>query len=84
MGKTKPVEDVETFHAGISDFGENYVTEAVDKCIQCGDLDMPGIFSALQSNKTRQVAEHFDWIHSLDRLKIAQRLNTQRPAEKRR
>ena len=69
VSKTKPVEDVRAaFHAGISDFGENYVTEAVDKCIQCSDLDITWHFlGPLQSNKTRQVAEHFDWIHSIDR-----------------
>ena len=84
VSKTKPVEDVRAaFHAGISDFGENYVTEAVDKCIQCNDLDITWHFlGPLQSNKTRKVAEHFDWIHSVDRLKIAQRLNAQRPAER--
>jgi len=83
VSKTKPVEDVRAaFHAGISDFGENYVIEAVDKCIQCSDLDITWHFlGPLQSNKTRQVAEHFDWIHSVDRLKIAQRLNAQRSAE---
>ena len=83
VSKTKPVEDVRAaFHAGISDFGENYVTEAVGKCIQCSDLDITWHFlGPLQSNKTRKVAEHFDWIHSVDRLKIAQRLNTQRSAE---
>ena len=83
VSKTKPVEDIRAaFHAGISDFGENYVTEAVDKCIQCSDLDITWHFlGPLQSNKTRKVAEHFDWIHSVDRLKIAQRLNTQRSAE---
>jgi pyridoxal phosphate enzyme (YggS family) len=84
VSKTKPVEDVRAaFHAGISDFGENYVTEAVEKCIQCSDLDITWHFlGPLQSNKTRQVAEHFDWIHSIDRLKIAQRLNAQRPEER--
>ena len=84
VSKTKPVEDVRAaFHAGISDFGENYVIEAVDKCVQCSDLDITWHFlGPLQSNKTRQVAEHFDWIHSVDRLKIAQRLNAQRPAER--
>lgn len=84
VSKTKPVEDVRAaFHAGISDFGENYATEAVDKCIQCSDLDITWHFlGPLQSNKTRQVAEHFDWIHSVDRLKIAQRLNAQRSAER--
>ena len=83
VSKTKPVEDIRAaFHAGISDFGENYVIEAVDKCIQCSDLDITWHFlGPLQSNKTRQVAEHFDWIHSVDRLKIAQRLNAQRSAE---
>ena len=83
VSKTRPVEDIRAaFRAGIWDFGENYVTEAVDKCIQCSDLDITWHFlGPLQSNKTRQVAEHFDWIHSVDRLKIAQRLNAQRPAE---
>jgi len=62
---------------GQRDFGENYVQEAVDK-------GLPGLvwhcIGPLQSNKTRPVAEHFDWVHSLDRLKIAQRLSEQRPA----
>ena len=84
VSKTKPAEDIRAaFHAGISDFGENYVTEAIDKLLQCSDLDITWHFlGPLQSNKTRQVAEHFDWIHSLDRLKIAHRLNAQRPTEK--
>ena len=83
VSKTRPVEDIRTaFYAGVSDFGENYVAEAVDKCIQCSDLGINWHFlGPLQSNKTRQVAEHFDWIHSVDRLKIAQRLNAQRSAE---
>ena len=83
VSKTKPVEDIRAaFHAGILDFGENYIREAVDKCIQCDDLDITWHFlGPLQSNKTRQVAEHFDWIHSVDRLKIAHRLNAQRSAE---
>ena len=84
VSKTKQAEHIRAaFHAGISDFGENYVAEAVDKCIQCNDLDITWHFlGPLQSNKTRQVAEHFDWIHSVDRLKIAQRLNAQRSAER--
>ena len=83
VSKTKPAEDVRAaFNAGISDFGENYVSEAIDKCVQCSDLDITWHFlGPLQSNKTRQVAEHFDWIHSIDRLKIAKRLNAQRPSE---
>jgi pyridoxal phosphate enzyme (YggS family) len=84
VSKTKPAQDIRAaFQAGISDFGENYVSEAVNKCIQCNDLDITWHFlGPLQSNKTRQVAEHFDWIHSVDRLKIAQRLNAQRPTDK--
>lgn len=84
VSKTKPAEDVRAaFHAGISDFGENYVSEAIDKCIQCSDLGITWHFlGPLQSNKTRQVAEHFDWIHSVDRVKVAQRLNTQRPDDR--
>ena len=83
VSKAKPAEDIRAaFHAGISDFGENYVSEAIDKCVQCSDLDITWHFlGPLQSNKTRQVAEHFDWIHSIDRLKIAKRLNAQRPSE---
>ena len=84
VSKTKPADAVRAaFRAGISDFGENYVSEGVDKCVQCGDLDITWHFlGPIQSNKTRQVAEHFDWVHSVDRLKIAQRLNSQRPTEK--
>ena len=84
VSKTKPADAVRAaFHAGISDFGENYVSEAVDKCVQCSDLDITWHFlGPLQSNKTQQVADHFDWIHSVDRLKIAQRLNAQRSREK--
>jgi pyridoxal phosphate enzyme (YggS family) len=67
---------------GQRDFGENYVQEAVDKITALQGL--PGLvwhcIGPLQSNKTRPVAEHFDWVHSLDRLKIAQRLSEQRPA----
>ncbi len=67
---------------GQRDFGENYVQEAVDKITALQGL--PGLvwhcIGPLQSNKTRPVAEHFGWVHSLDRLKIAQRLSEQRPA----
>ena len=84
VSKTKSAQAVRAaFHSGISDFGENYVSEAVDKCIQCDDLDITWHFlGPLQSNKTRQVAEHFDWIHSVDRVKVAQRLNAQRPEDR--
>ena len=67
---------------GQRDFGENYVQEGVDKIAALRDT--PGLvwhcIGPLQSNKTRLVAEHFDWVHSVDRLKIAQRLSEQRPA----
>ncbi len=78
----------QAFAAGQRDFGENYVQEALDKMAQlratgdAGRLD--GLqwhcIGPLQSNKTRAVAEHFDWVHTVDRLKIAQRLSEQRPA----
>ena len=71
------------FDAGQRDFGENYVQEALDKIAALAAL-RPAIrwhlIGPLQSNKTRVVAEAFDWVHSVDRLKIAQRLAEQRPA----
>jgi len=71
--------------AGQRDFGENYVQEGVDK-IAAVRAALPGVvlqwhcIGPLQSNKTRPVAEHFDWVHTVDRLKIAERLSAQRPA----
>ncbi|MBU3565110.1 YggS family pyridoxal phosphate-dependent enzyme [Polynucleobacter sp. MWH-HuK1] len=71
----------EAMHAGQSAFGENYVQEAVEKIQKLAKL-RPWLvwhfIGPLQSNKTREVAEHFDWVHSVDRLKIAERLSTQR------
>ena len=83
VSKTFPADQVAAVAAlGQRDFGENYVQEAVDKITALQGL--PGLvwhcIGPLQSNKTRPVAEHFDWVHSLDRLKIAQRLSEQRPA----
>ena len=73
----------EAFAAGQRAFGENYVQEALAKITALADL-RPGIqwhlIGPLQSNKTRAVAEAFDWVHSVDRFKIAQRLAEQRPA----
>ncbi len=71
--------------AGQRAFGENYVQEAIDKIATIrslkSDLQLEWHFiGPLQSNKTRQIAEHCDWVHSVDRLKIAQRLSEQRPA----
>lgn len=68
-------------HVGQTAFGENYVQEGVEKIQQLSKL-RPWLewhfIGPLQSNKTRDVAEHFDWVHSIDRLKIAERLSTQR------
>ena len=66
--------------AGVSCFGENYLQEAMDKIEQLGDKRLEWHFiGPLQSNKTRQAAENFAWVHAVDRLKIAQRLSAQRP-----
>lgn len=84
VSKTFPAEAVrEAFAAGERHFGENYVQEALDKMAALADLRTQlewHLIGPLQSNKTRAVAEHFDWVHSVDRLKIAQRLSEQRPA----
>ncbi|MGY4491171.1 YggS family pyridoxal phosphate-dependent enzyme [Pseudomonas sp. TE3610] len=83
VSKTKPAEAVrEAFAAGISEFGENYLQEALGKQEQLTDLPLTWHFiGPIQSNKTRAIAEHFAWVHSVDRLKIAQRLSEQRPAD---
>ncbi len=73
----------EAFDAGQRAFGENYVQEALDKISQLADLRADiewHLIGPLQSNKTRVVAEQFDWVHSVDRLKLAERLSAQRPA----
>ncbi len=73
----------EAFAAGQTAFGENYIQEAVDKIVALADLPLEWhCIGPIQSNKTRLVAEHFDWVHSVDRLKIAQRLSEQRPQGK--
>lgn len=84
VSKTFPAEDVRAAHAaGQHAFGENYVQEALTKIETLADLRASlewHFIGPLQSNKTRPVAENFDWVHSVDRLKIAQRLAEQRPA----
>jgi hypothetical protein len=66
--------------AGVTDFGENYLKEALGKLHELGALAVNWHFiGGLQSNKTRPVAERFDWVHSVDRLSIARRLSDQRP-----
>ena len=81
VSKTKPVAAVRAaYAAGVRDFGENYLQESLDKMAELSDLPLRWHFiGPLQSNKTRAVAEHFDWVHSVDRLKIARRLSEQRP-----
>ncbi|MBN3863004.1 YggS family pyridoxal phosphate-dependent enzyme [Pseudomonas frederiksbergensis] len=83
VSKTKPAEALrEAYAAGIRDFGENYLQEALSKQLELDDLPLIWHFiGPIQSNKTRAIAEHFDWVHSVDRLKIAQRLSEQRPAD---
>ena len=85
VSKTQPVEVIRaSINIGQLCFGESYAQEAVAKIQQLANV--PGIewhfIGPIQSNKTASLAEHFDWIHSVDRLKIAQRLNDQRPADK--
>lgn len=73
----------EAFAAGQRAFGENYIQEGVEKIALLQDLPVAWhCIGPVQSNKTRLVAAHFDWVHSVDRLKIAQRLSEQRPADK--
>jgi len=81
VSKTQPAAAVrEALAAGLADFGENYVQEAMDKLRQVPDESVTWHFiGALQSNKTRDVAEHFHWAHTIDREKIARRLSEQRP-----
>ncbi|HET7837740.1 MAG TPA: YggS family pyridoxal phosphate-dependent enzyme [Variovorax sp.] len=84
VSKTFDADAVRAAHAaGQRAFGENYVQEGVAKIEALADLRAElewHCIGPLQSNKTRVVAEHFDWVHSIDRLKIAQRLAEQRPA----
>lgn len=83
VSKTKPAAAVREAHAcGQRDFGENYLQEALNKQAELSDLALTWHFiGPIQSNKTRPIAEHFAWVHSVDRLKIAQRLSEQRPAQ---
>ena len=85
VSKTCPAVSVRAaFDAGERDFGENYVQEALAKIAELADLRTAirwHLIGPLQSNKTREVATNFDWVHSVDRLKLAQRLSDQRPPE---
>jgi PLP dependent protein len=83
VSKTFPASDVRALHAcGQHRFGENYVQEASAKIAALADLRGAiewHLIGPLQSNKTQEVAERFDWVHTVDRLKIAKRLSAQRP-----
>jgi PLP dependent protein len=81
ISKTQPAQAIRTLaEAGQREFGENYLQEALPKLAELKDLDLVWHFTGqLQSNKTRNVAEHFAWVHTLDRDRIAVRLNDQRP-----
>jgi PLP dependent protein len=83
VSKTFPADDVRAaFDAGQRAFGENYVQEGIGKIAELADVRDRiewHFIGPLQSNKTKLVAEQFDWVHSIDRLKIAERLSAQRP-----
>jgi PLP dependent protein len=81
VGKTFPASDLlAAYRAGLRHFGESYLQEALGKQIALGHCDITWHFiGPIQSNKSRPIATHFQWVHSVDRLKIAQRLNEQRP-----
>ncbi|EPJ82262.1 MULTISPECIES: YggS family pyridoxal phosphate-dependent enzyme [Pseudomonas] len=83
VSKTKPAGALrEAYAAGLRDFGENYLQEALSKQLELADLPLCWHFiGPIQSNKTRAIAENFAWVHSVDRLKIAQRLSEQRPED---
>jgi hypothetical protein len=81
VSKTKPAEDIAAaYQSGQRHFGENYLQEALRKQQELGAYDITWHFiGPIQSNKTRALATHFDWVHSVDNLKIARRLSEQRP-----
>lgn len=81
VSKTKPIEYIEQFYAlGQQQFGENYLQEALLKIAEFSEPALQWHYiGAIQSNKTRPIAEHFDWVHTVSSLKVAKRLNSQRP-----
>lgn len=82
VSKAQPAESLRlAYAAGQRLFGENYLQEALNKQVELNDLNIEWHFiGPIQSNKTQPIAQHFDWVHGVDRLKIAQRLNDARPA----
>jgi pyridoxal phosphate enzyme (YggS family) len=81
VSKSQPAQSVrEAYQAGQAKFGENYLQEALNKQIELKDLNIEWHFiGPIQSNKTQQIAQHFSWVHGVDRQKIAERLNDARP-----
>ena len=80
VSKTKPIEDIEqALAAGHKHFGENYLQDALGKIETLGSNPIWHFIGAIQSNKTRAIAENFHWVHTVSSLKIARRLNDQRP-----
>lgn len=81
VSKTRPASDILVlYRLGQRRFGENYLQEALEKIAQLDNYDIEWHFiGPIQSNKTRDIASHFSWVHSVDRLKIARRLSEQRP-----
>ncbi|UZE98083.1 YggS family pyridoxal phosphate-dependent enzyme [Alkalimarinus alittae] len=84
VSKTRGPEELKmAIQSGLTQFGENYLQEALVKIEALQEFPLVWHFiGPIQSNKTRAIAEHFDWVHSVDRLKVAQRLSTQRPSHK--
>ena len=82
--KTKHAADIRTlYNLGLMHFGENYLNEAITKQASLKDLDISWHFiGQIQSNKTKLIAENFNWVHGVDRFKIAKRLNEQCPIDK--
>lgn len=81
VSKTRSAAEVrQAAGRGLRDFGENYLQEALDKQAELADLDLTWHFiGPIQTNKTRAIAGHFSWVHSVDRDKVARRLSEQRP-----
>jgi len=81
VSKTKPAADIAAaYRIGQRHFGENYLQEALKKQLELAAFNISWHFiGPLQSNKTKAIAQHFAWVHSVDRLKVAERLSEQRP-----
>jgi PLP dependent protein len=83
VGKAQPVELLAAAAGcGLTDFGESYLQEALEKVAALQERSLTWHFvGRVQANKTRPIAEHFDWVHAVDRLKVAERLSAQRPPQ---